>query len=45
MIKLIQQVYTPRDITNFKTATMALNLLTSQNDCITKTAQLVTKKT
>ena len=45
MIKLIQKVYTPRDITNFKTATMALKLLTSQNDCITKITQLVTKRT
>jgi hypothetical protein len=32
MIKIIQDMYKSRDITNFKTATTALDLLTSKND-------------
>ena len=32
MITLVQHMYKPRDIANFKTATAALDLLTSTND-------------
>jgi hypothetical protein len=32
MITLVQNMYKSRDITNFKTATTALDLLTSTND-------------
>ena len=32
MIKLVQTMYKTRNITNFKTAKTALNLLTSNND-------------
>ena len=51
MINLVQHMYTARDITTFKTAKTALDLLTSKNDIskfqtlFTKIAQLTTKKT
>ena len=51
MINLVQHMYKARDITNFKTAKTALDLLTSTNDInkfqtrFTKITQLTTKKT
>jgi hypothetical protein len=51
MIKLVQDMYKSRDITNFKTADIALNLLTSGNDfnkfqpLFDKILKLQTKKT
>ena len=51
MIKVVQDMYKARDITNFKTADTALNLLTSGNDfnkfktLYTKLTQLAIKKT
>ena len=44
MIKLVQHMYKARDITNFKTAKTALDLLTSKND-INKFQTLLTKIT
>ena len=32
MIQLLQTMYNTRDITNFETATRALNLIAAQND-------------
>ena len=50
MINLVQNMYKPRDITNFKTAKTALDLLTSANDSntcqtrFTTITQITTKK-
>jgi hypothetical protein len=51
MITLVQNMYKNRDITNFKTAAMALDLLTSKDDfnkfktLLTKIKNLTDKKT
>jgi hypothetical protein len=51
MIKLVQDMYKIRDITNFKTAITALDLLTSKNDfdkfqqVFTNIIKLTTKQT
>jgi formyltetrahydrofolate synthetase len=51
MITLVQNMYKNRDITNFKTAATALDLLTSKNDfnkfktTLTKITKLIDKKT
>jgi hypothetical protein len=50
MITLVQHMYKTRDITNFKTATTALDLLTSKNDfnkfktTLTKITKVIDKK-